>query len=641
MKKRIHRLVIVAVQSLMILGAFNLTILFRHEGSFPASYVASMMEIILPLLVIKLICFNLMRLNTGWWRYVSIHDLVMLIKANFLGSLLFALFLSIMPYNYYPLSNWLIILDGLMCFLFMSGARVLVRLSRECLTAAHKEVYGKGTEKVLIVGAGAVGQSIARDIRQNPHLKWKVAGFVDKDAKRVNQRIQGAQVMADVDGLPKLLDSKFVDHVLLADPSLNHKEIRHIVDLCRIKSVETKILPNVESIINGAVSIDHVRNIKLEDLLGRPSVHLEVNNIKSYLRGKKVLVTGAAGSIGGEICRQVSQYGAKSVILFDNAETPLFNIERELKGCFPNINYIALLKDVRDSGQVVHVFNTYRPEVVFHAAAYKHVPMSEKNPCATIENNVLGTRILAHAADRARVEHFVMVSTDKAVNPTNVMGASKRAAEVYVQYLARTSNTKMVTVRFGNVLGSNGSVVPIFREQINNGGPVTVTHPEVTRYFMTIPEAVQLVLQAGSMGEGGEIFILDMGEQIKITQLAEELIKLSGMVPYQDIDIKFTGLRPGEKLHEELLHHNESVVETTHEKIRVARARSYNYDALEKTLDDLSIACSSVDNYRALTILMSLVPECNREGSEVVKAIKFNPNKSKIIKFPVKVFAEV
>ena len=634
--KTFRKLVILTTQATIVIAAFNIAILLRHDGSYPAAYISSMVTIIVPLVLIKLFIFNIMHLHSGWWRYVSIHDLVLLVKANIMGSLLFVFYLHYTPANTsYNISTSLIILDGLLCFLIMSGSRVAVRLGREYFTATHKEVYGNGTEKVLIVGAGAAGQSLAREITQNPHLKWKVVGFVDKDANRAKKWFQGIPVLATIDDLKKILPIKSISHVLLADPSLCQKELRRIVKLCNENSVKSKILPNVESILNGDVSIHHVRDVKLEDLLGRPPITLETSRIEKYLHGKTVLVTGAAGSIGSEICRQVSQYGVKNVILFDSAETPLFNIERELFAKFPNIRFITQLSDVRDNWQVEHVFKMYHPEVVFHAAAYKHVPMSEKNPLTVIDNNVLGTRILAYTASRYQVQNFVMISTDKAVNPTNVMGASKRAAEVYVQALAKTSQTKMVTVRFGNVLGSNGSVVPIFQEQISKGGPVTVTHPEVTRYFMTIPEAVQLVLQSGSMGEGGEIFVLDMGEQIKITQLAEELIRLSGMVPYEDIDIVFTGLRPGEKLHEELLHEKEGILPTNHEKIQVALARQYNYAALEKMLDDLSIACCSVNMNQALFILTNLVPEFISEtGSQAVKSVVFMPRKSKIFKFP-------
>jgi FlaA1/EpsC-like NDP-sugar epimerase len=335
-----------------------------------------------------------------------------------------------------------------------------------------------------------------------------------------------------------------------------------------------------------------------------------------------VLVSGAAGSIGREICRQVAEFGAATVVMFDHAETPLFHVERELRNLYPGTDFILSLSDIRNHLQVDHVFARHAPQIVFHAAAYKHVPMSEQNPVATVENNVLGTRNLANAACRHAIEHFVMVSTDKAVNPTNIMGASKRAAEVYVQALAQSSGTRFVTVRFGNVLGSNGSVVPIFQEQIRNGGPVTVTDPEATRFFMTIPEAVQLVLQAGSMGRGGEIFILNMGEQLKIVHLAEELIRLSGKVPHRDIDIVFTGLRPGEKLHEELLLDEENVMPTRHAQICVAQACHHDMVTLDRQFNKLSASCRQLEREEVLYVLREIVPAYRVENPGQPRTIR-------------------
>ncbi|MBW2476839.1 MAG: polysaccharide biosynthesis protein, partial [Deltaproteobacteria bacterium] len=597
-----------AFQALLVVLAFNIAIFLRHDGGFPALYVTNFSSLVLPLVLIKSVIFTKMNTLSRWWRYVSIYDLVTLVKANLIASTVYALFVFYGPSGFYKVSLATLILDGMVCFLITSGARVAVRLCREYINAARR-AYSKGSENVLIVGSGSVGQSIARDIQQNQNLKWRIAGFVDQDEARVKQRFQGIPVISSIEDLSPNLKALDIKLVIIANPSLNQKELRELVEICHKNKVKSKILPNVSTILTGDVSVNHVRDVKFDDLLGRKPVELDVSNIKSYLLGKKVLVTGAAGSIGSEICRQVSHYGADTLILFDSAETPLFDIERELQKKHPTTNFIARLNDVRDSWQVDHIFNTYRPDVVFHAAAYKHVSMSENNPLTAISNNVLGTRILANAADRYNVKHFVMVSTDKAVNPTNIMGASKRAAEVYVQALAKKSQTKMVTVRFGNVLGSNGSVVPIFQQQIRNGGPVTVTDANVTRYFMTIPEAVQLVLQAGSMGHGGEIFVLDMGEQIKITHLAEELIRLSGMTPYQDIEIVFTGLRPGEKMHEELLHDSEGVLKTSHEKICVANSRSHNFEELENQLDELHIACRTANLKEALGIVFSIVPE--------------------------------
>jgi FlaA1/EpsC-like NDP-sugar epimerase len=364
----------------------------------------------------------------------------------------------------------------------------------------------------------------------------------------------------------------------------------------------------MKEMLSGAVS-GHVRDIQLEDLLGREPAVLQKDKISRYLKGKRVLITGAGGSIGSELCRQASQFGPACLVLFDNAETPLFNVEQEISKHFPDIPLRAIIGDVRDRDRVNSVFDEVLPEVVFHAAAYKHVPMMEHNPAEAVNNNIYGSKVLADAADAFGVQHFVMVSTDKAVNPTNVMGATKRTAEMYVQSLAKSSKTHFVTVRFGNVLGSNGSVIPTFKEQIANGGPVTVTDPEITRFFMTIPEASQLVLQAGSMGRGGEIFLLDMGEPVKIVKLAEDLIRLSGLKPHEDIKIEYTGLRPGEKLYEELLLAGEDVSATTHEMICVAKSERFDREVLTQQLETLFASAKAMELRKVVLLLQQIVPE--------------------------------
>jgi FlaA1/EpsC-like NDP-sugar epimerase len=404
-----------------------------------------------------------------------------------------------------------------------------------------------------------------------------------------------------------------IDEVIIAIPSASGLQVRSIVEHCQKADVVHKILPGVGDLIDGRVSVEHIREVAFEDLLGREPISLEVERIQAYLRDKRVLVSGAGGSIGSELCRQVARFRPAKLVLFENAETPLFNIERELVDNYPEIPVAPIIGDIRYRARVEAIFEEFIPEVVFHAAAYKHVPMMELNPAEAVNNNVRGTRILADTANAIGVQHFVMISTDKAVNPTNVMGASKRAAELYVQNLAQRSRTHFVTVRFGNVLGSNGSVIPIFKEQISQGGPVTVTHSEITRFFMTIPEASQLVLQAGSMGRGGEIFLLDMGKPVKIVHLAEEMIRLSGLTPYEDIDIVFTGLRPGEKLYEELLIAGEGILPTNHKKIRVARATESDRKKLEAQLEELDQLARALDLNGVVTKLAEIVPEYQPE----------------------------
>lgn len=605
-KGRWRRALTLGFQAYVIATAFLLAFAVRFDFQIPAEYQQVFKATLPALIGIKLIVFWRLRLASGWWQYVSLPDLMLLLRANTFASLCFLIYLAFLP----PLVNiprTVLVLDGLFCFLILSGARVLLRLLRETQVRSAKVELGR--ERLLIVGAGAVGQSIVREIRQNPHLNSEVVGFIDDDQERQDQQFQGVNVLGAVERLEELCLAGAINQVIIAQPALCPKALRDIVERCRRAGVKSKILPTVEDIITDAVSVQHVRDVQLEDLLGRKPVHIDLDDIRQYLQGKRILITGAGGSIGSEICRQVAGFSPAGVVLLDNAETPLFHVENELRANFPNLSLETSLSDIRDLTRVEYVFAHWRPEVVFHAAAYKHVPMSENNPIEAIRNNVIGTRNLADKAHDYGVQHFVMVSTDKAVRPTNAMGASKRAAEVYVQTLAQSSSTNFVTVRFGNVLGSNGSVVPIFQEQIRKGGPVTVTDPEITRFFMTIPEAVQLVLQAGSMGQGGEIMLLDMGEPVKVLRLAEDLIRLSGLQPYEDIEIVFTGLRPGEKLYEELLLDGEGVRPTRHEKICVANASFHDPIVLARQMEDLYFACRHMDLSGALRILNRIVPE--------------------------------
>jgi FlaA1/EpsC-like NDP-sugar epimerase len=618
----------IAFEICVVVASFCLALLLRFDGSVLWINSAHALLMLPSLLLLKLIAFWLMGTSKGWWRYVSLPDVVIILRGNLVATLLVFICYVLVYEPYIDLPISVLMIDGLLCYMLMTGSRVIVRLYGETLgrnrtCSCQVEMQGK----VIVVGAGAAGQTIVREIRQNPHLNMEIIGFLDNDPQRLEQNFQGVPVLGLPDDLEKICRMKKPDMVIVTQPAVSRKEMLAILDACRRLAIKSKILPSVGEILNEDVSICHVRDVQLEDLLGRKPVNLDVAEIRGYLQGKRVLVTGAGGSIGSEICRQVIGFSPESLVLFDNAETPLFNIENELKALTQFVRLIPSLSDVRDPQKVDSVFKTYRPEVVFHAAAYKHVPMLESHPAEAVRTNVLGTRNLADAAHASGVERFVMVSTDKAVNPANIMGASKRAAEIYVQFLARNSATVFSTVRFGNVLGSNGSVIPIFKEQIAKGGPVTVTHPEIVRFFMTIPEAAQLVLQAGSMGKGGEIFLLDMGEPIRILDLAEELIRLSGLRPYDDIDITFTGLRPGEKLFEELLLAGEDSTSTAHEKIFVAKARPINSAALVRWLEDISLSLHDMDSSAFAAMLKRIVPEYG-EVLPVPAAVKMTPTYS-------------
>ncbi|SDM92804.1 NDP-sugar epimerase, includes UDP-GlcNAc-inverting 4,6-dehydratase FlaA1 and capsular polysaccharide biosynthesis protein EpsC [Geoalkalibacter ferrihydriticus] len=599
--------IIFGLKTVIIASAFFLAFLLRFDFQIPGAQWRIFLEMVLPVLLIKHAIFWGFGLSHGWWRYVSLADVFDVFKANLAASLAVVLYV-VFVHGVAGVPRSVLILDGVFCFLFSCGVRFLTRAFRENYFPRLR-ARSLNQKRVLIVGAGQAGQMLVREIRSNPDIDKTVAGFVDDDAEKQGRRFQGFKVLGGQERLAELCAREKIDEVIIAIPSATGKQLRKIVERCQGAGVAFKTLPGVGDLIEGRVTIQQVRPVDVEDLLGRDMVRIEVDRIKAFLGGKRVLVTGAAGSIGSEICRQVARFGPAKLVLFDNAESPLFYVEKELGEAFPDIPVAAIIGDVRYRARVEAIFDEFQPQVVFHAAAYKHVPMMEHNPAEAANNNVRGTKIIADAAHVFKAESFVMISTDKAVNPTNIMGATKRAAELYVQDLSRRSKTQYVTVRFGNVLGSAGSVVPIFKSQIAAGGPIKVTHPEVTRFFMTIPEATQLVLQAGSMGKGGEIFLLDMGEPVKILNLAEQLIRLSGMRPYEDVEIVFTGLRPGEKLYEELLLAGEGIMPTAHEKIRVARAAFCEPQILARQIEELYQAERAMDMERVRALLRTIVPE--------------------------------
>lgn len=600
-------LLIICLQTAIVAAAYAFSFLLRFDFRIPQPYLGFFWQSLLPVLMIKGVIFYRFGLYSGWWRYVSMDDLLGIVKANALATLLITA--GFFFYNRFEgIPRSVIALDGIICFLLIGGVRFATRAWRENylpLTMRAKTP----SRQLLIIGAGDAGQAIVRELRQNQNLDLEPIGYVDDDPLKNGNSFLGIRVLGTTADIPRICEEYGIDEAVIAIPSAPGKIIRAIVEKCQEAGVDYKILPGYGDLLNGQISFERIREVDLADLLGRNPVTLDVEDIRRYLAGRTVLVTGAAGSIGSELCRQIANFAPQSIVLLDNAETPLFFIEREMAAAFPQIRIAAVIGDVRDAVRMADVFAEFAPQTVFHAAAYKHVPLMEGNPCAAVANNIQGTMTVAETADRCGIDTFVLISTDKAVNPANVMGASKRIAEMAVQNLARRSKTHFVTVRFGNVLGSNGSVVPIFKEQIRVGGPVTVTHPEVTRFFMTIPEAAQLVLQAGSMGKGGEIFLLDMGEPVKIVTMAEELIRLSGLRPYEDIDIVFSGLRPGEKLYEELLLAAEGTEATRHMKIWIAKAQPPDEVQLRRELDTLFSLAAKLDRVGVVAQMKVLVPE--------------------------------
>ncbi|MDD4599660.1 MAG: nucleoside-diphosphate sugar epimerase/dehydratase [Negativicutes bacterium] len=585
--------------AIVILGSFS-SIYIRFEGNVPPHYYGILIQHLPVIVLLRLGVFYGSGLYHRLWRYASITDLISIVSAVTVSTAIITVYLIFinagLPKSFH-------VLTWTFSIAFIGSSRLAIRVYYHI---RHKAEVEKGSlSKVLIVGAGDAGAMIAREIQSRFHDTKKIIGFIDDSKNKLDQRLLGVKVLGTRDNIKEIVKQNRVNEIIIAMPSVEGSIVREIINNCKETKCEIKTVPGIYEIIDGKISVNQLRTIDVEDLLRRDPVQLDLERISGYLRGKSVLVTGAGGSIGSEICRQVAQMGPASIVLLGKGENSIYEIHRELANKYPQIKLAPVIADVRDKARINGVFAKLQPQVVFHAAAHKHVPLMEAQPIEAVRNNVFGTKTVAEAADRVNSEVFVMISTDKAVNPTSAMGATKRVAELVVQNMSNISTTKFVAVRFGNVLGSRGSVVPLFKKQIANGGPVTVTHPEMRRYFMTIPEATQLVLQAGSMAQGGEVFVLDMGEPVKIVDLANDIIELSGFVPNKDIEIKFTGLRPGEKLFEELLTAEEGTSSTKHEKIFKANLKIVNEEKLQRGLVGLQSASSSDDIY---ILLEKLVP---------------------------------
>ena len=564
-------------------GAWLLAYWLRFNLSIPMEYWSSAINTLLWVVPIQALAFWQFGLYRGIWRFASLPDLRRILMAVSIAALLIALILlmfrvkAIVPRS-------VLILDPLLLLLIMGGSRLLYRAWKEHTFG----LLGKEREPLIILGAGNAAASLVRDLAHSK--EWRVVGLLDDMSSKQGRDMYGMAVLGKLDALPAHASRLGVKHAVIAMPSSSHSARRRAAQICSDAQVSALIVPAFEDLASGKVTISALRKIELDDLLGRDPVQLDDAGLHNLLTGKVVMISGAGGSIGSELARQIGRYQPKLLILFEMSEFALYKIEQEFSAGFPAVNILCAIGDVKHRAVVDDLLNRHHPSILFHAAAYKHVPLMEQNNAwQAMRNNVLGTYTLAHAAQRHGVAKFVLISTDKAVNPTNVMGASKRLAEMVCQSLqnAPQQSTRFIAVRFGNVLGSSGSVIPKFQEQIANGGPITVTHPDITRYFMSIPEACQLVLQAGLMGHGGEIFVLDMGEPVKIADLARDMIRLSGYTE-NDIKIIYSGLRPGEKLYEELLTDDEHSLPTPHPKLRIAQARSVDDAWLTLALDWLS-----------------------------------------------------
>jgi len=628
--KNRHFYLMIASDVVLFFLAHVMAYLIRFEFAPNQTELWQFMVVLPWLIPMKSVVFFLFGLYRGMWRYTSVRDFWRLAEAC-LVSMLLIMAVILFVYRFQEFSRAVYLLDAGFTFLLAGGMRMAIRsyfAAEERKQAGRDDsVYPKHRKKVLIIGAGAAGEKILREIFDNYQIHYDVAGLVDDDPQKMGRTIHGVPVLGTVEKLPEIVERENIEEVLIAIPSAGGEKMRRIVDICKGCNVFYKTLPGIGEIINGRVSVKVLRDVRYEDLLGRPPVHLDITGITDYISGRVILITGCGGSIGSELCRQVIKFQPRALILLDASEANLYLIQMELQHEIRFETFHAVLGHVQDRPLMQSIFQKFQPQVVFHAAAYKHVPIIEKNPWKAVDNNILGSQVIMELAVEHNVERFVLVSTDKAVRPTNVMGASKRVTELLLQRL-QGNGTRFMAVRFGNVVGSSGSVIPLFRRQIEQGGPVTVTHPEVNRYFMTIPEATQLIIQAGAMGEGGEIFVLEMGTPVLILDMARDLIRLSGKEPDKDIKIVFTGLREGEKLYEELITVGEDIVPAKHEKILVLRTNdgrspgskdSATYgEWLNDGLNRLYGAATRHDARAIKKILEEVVPEYTPQNAESI-----------------------
>jgi FlaA1/EpsC-like NDP-sugar epimerase len=616
-------------------------ILFTHITIFAASLLLSFLivhnmriqqewfvgmypALLLLILIVKLPVFGLFKQYRGWWHYVGITDLMGIIRASMVSTTVIVLIWLAAGYidfisKYIPAglktpAEGICVADMCATVLMLASLRMIIRLYHESI----RPIETGGRTRLLIVGAGNAGEALLRELQRMPAAQYEVVGFIDEDPAKQGTQIHSTSVLGTVEQLPEICRRDHIGEIAIAMPSANARQLRRVIQVCEGTKTRFRTVPSITDIASGKLRVSQIRDVDINDLLGREAVRLEQKSVEAFVKNKTILITGAGGSIGSEMCRQLCGLKPGLLLLVEQAENPLFHTERQLRWQYPSVPVAALICNITDKISLENIFEHYRPDVVIHAAAHKHVPLMELNPSAAVKNNILGTKIVADAAEQFGATHFVLISTDKAVRPVSIMGASKRIAEMYVQDLGRTSKTNFITVRFGNVLDSEGSVVQIFRQQIACGGPVTITDARMKRFFMTIPEASQLVLQASAMGKGGEIFVLDMGEPVKIVDLARELITLSGLRPGEDIDIVFTGIRPGEKLYEELSIEGEDMQLTKHPKIRILKNIPMDRDALRDGIEQLIEISQTRGRDEIISKIRELVPEYKNHNTEFV-----------------------
>ncbi len=601
----IRKIALISYDVMAVFLASALGLLARFDfriNNIDGLYLNSVKEYFLVNVLVTILIFIVMRLYNSLWQYASVSELENIIVACMLSAVTQIIGMSLMECRV-PISYHFVYYICLTVLVL--GSRFVYRFLRNLINGRQKQKTA--VHRVMVIGAGDAGSMLVREMTSCTYLQKKVCCIIDDDPMKVGSYFRGIEIVGSRKDIPEMVRKFDINEIIVAMPSISAQERREILQICQATGCEIKLLPGMYQLVNGEVNVSRLRNVEIEDLLGREPIRVDLTSIMDYVNGRVIMVTGGGGSIGSELCRQIAQHGPRRLVIVDIYENNAYDIQQELRRKHPELDLVVLIASVRNTHRMETIFDRYRPEIVYHAAAHKHVPLMEDSPNEAIKNNVFGTYKTAKAAVKYGTKRFVLISTDKAVNPTNIMGASKRICEMIIQTMNLRSDTEFVAVRFGNVLGSNGSVIPLFKKQIEEGGPVTVTHPDIIRYFMTIPEAVSLVLQAGVLAKGGEIFILDMGEPVKILDLAKNLIRLSGYRPFEDIDIQFTGLRPGEKLYEELLMAEEGMKETPNKLIHIGKPIEFDEELFEKQLEELMVI-ANLDSDQIKDKVKEIVP---------------------------------
>lgn len=600
-----RKYILVLIDGILVNLSYILAIYFRYEYYVFLDVVNNYEKIAIIFTIIYLTSFYFFKLYESIWNYASIDEFMLVIGGCITGNILASISSSLLKTDFsYSVS----ILSGIFVILSVVGFRVSFRIYSRFTNILDIKSNGCNLKRTLIIGAGEAAILVIKEMKNNKNSEYNPIALIDDNEYKVGKSILGIKIEGTREDIAKVCKEREIENIIFAAPSMSEEDKKEILDICKQTDCRVQMIPSIYSVIDGKVSLSQIKDVDIEDLLGRDPIELEMKGISRYIKNKTVLVTGGGGSIGSELCRQISKFNPHRLIIFDIYENNAYDIQNELKYKYPNLNLLVLIGSVRDKKRLEQVFNTYNPNIVFHAAAHKHVPLMEDSPMEAIKNNAFGTLNVVECSDKYKSERFVLISTDKAVNPTNVMGATKRICEMIIQSYDKVSKTKFVAVRFGNVLGSNGSVIPLFKKQISRGGPITVTDKNIIRYFMTIPEASQLVLQAGAFANGGEIFVLDMGEPVKIYDLAYDLIKLSGYEPNKDINIEITGLRPGEKLYEELLMSEEGLKNTKHKKIFIGKPTFTDINILKEKLEDLMEIIEKDDIDELISKIEEIVP---------------------------------